>query len=306
MDPNAPSQMDPYVAGSQPSGTNTQPTTGSQSPGTTAPSTNPTSTASTTAKTTNGTTVTMPGPKTGTIVLEPAEWAQHIMRMEWKVARSARGFLKTPALRLLSTAEPRREPLLRFNTRYDRERLEERIAANASNIESAVIQVVGELPPQACVSCLRGYGPWARCVRFYDDEGIVSACGNCTWNQKRERCSFYVDPPPSSSPATPGEHGRDQPSQSSTSVQRPEHALSISLQSNLSVSLQNDLKDLRALHASLWAMVYTDMSHIGPFDEYWAEIPEPRIEEIAGKIDQALAKAVALEALLKPLNAGQH
>jgi hypothetical protein len=98
--------------------------------------------------------------------LEPGQWAHHIMRLPYKVAQNARG-IKTAALRLLSAAEPAREPLVRHTINYTGRRLDERIGDQAANVESALIQIVGEVSQEECRNCLRGEGPWTQYIRFY-------------------------------------------------------------------------------------------------------------------------------------------
>lgn len=113
--------------------------------------------------------------------------------LPWKVARRDK-FIKTEAIKLLMAVESRREPAQRSSTGYTGKRLDERVGANAANVESILMQVVGDISPQECTSCLKGNGPWAHCVVFHDVGRTVTACGNCQWNGNKSRCEFYVAP----------------------------------------------------------------------------------------------------------------
>jgi hypothetical protein len=134
------------------------------------------------------------------------------MKLPWKVARTGRR-LKTKAIALLTGAVAVREPLQRSTTNYTGKRLDERIGSRAANVESILIQIVGEVSQQECDHCLQNNGPWAKCVRFLDVDRIVTACGNCQWNGRADRCSFYQHPliPENSSQG----HRRGRSSQSS-------------------------------------------------------------------------------------------
>jgi hypothetical protein len=106
-----------------------------------------------------GTPMEIPAGKSGSVNLEPGQWANHIMSLPYKVARKASA-IKTAAIRVLSAAEPLREPLVRHTKNYTGKRLDERIGDQAANVESALIQIVGEVSQEACENCLRGEGPW--------------------------------------------------------------------------------------------------------------------------------------------------
>ncbi|CRL21983.1 Protein of unknown function DUF3716 [Penicillium camemberti] len=86
------------------------------------------------------------------------------MTVPWKVARNARK-LKTRTIAKLKQATPVREPLQRSTTHCTGKRLDERIGSKAANVESILIQIVGEVSHQECTNCLQNDGPWAKCVR---------------------------------------------------------------------------------------------------------------------------------------------
>lgn len=115
------------------------------------------------------------------------------MTVPWKVARNARK-LKTRAIAKLKQATAVREPLQRSTTHYTGKRLDERIGSKAANVESILIQIVGEVSQQECTNCLQNDGPWAKCVRYHDIDRVVTACGNCQWNGRAVRCDFFQLP----------------------------------------------------------------------------------------------------------------
>lgn len=81
-----------------------------------------------------------------------------------------------------------REPLQRSTKHSTGKRLDERIGSKA------LIQIVGEVFQQECTSCLQNDGPWAKCIRLHDIDRIVTACGNCQWNEWERRCDFFQLP----------------------------------------------------------------------------------------------------------------
>lgn len=103
------------------------------------------------------------------------------MSLPWKVAGSGR-FIKTEAIKVMKGATAVRKPLQRSSTRYTGKRMDERIGSSAANVESAMIQVVGQVCKQECVSCQKRDGPWAQCIRFHELGRTVSSFGNCHWN----------------------------------------------------------------------------------------------------------------------------
>lgn len=136
------------------------------------------------------------------------------MKVPWKVARNARR-LKTRAIAKLKQATPVREPLQRSTTHYTGKRMDERIGSRAANVESILIQIVGEVSQQECANCLQNDGPWAKCVRYHDIDRVVTACGNCQWNGRAVRCDFFQLP---LVPETSHGHRRNRSSQSSMEI----------------------------------------------------------------------------------------
>ncbi|KAJ5771758.1 hypothetical protein N7520_002287 [Penicillium odoratum] len=72
----------------------------------------------------------------------------------------------------------KRELLMRPNKRLSRWRLNDRLGQSKRNVESAVIQVVGELPERECIQCREGHGSWGLCVVVKGDVEVAK-CGNC-------------------------------------------------------------------------------------------------------------------------------
>lgn len=73
------------------------------------------------------------------------------MLLPWKVARNGR-YIKTKAIETMKAATAVREPLQRSTTHYTGKGMEDRIGSSASNVESAMIQIVGEVSQQECTS----------------------------------------------------------------------------------------------------------------------------------------------------------
>lgn len=90
--------------------------------------------------------------------------------------------IKIKTITILTGAVAVREPLQRSTTIYTGKRLDERIGSRAANVESILIQIVGEVSQQECDNCLKNNGPWTKYVRFLDIDRTVTACGNCQWN----------------------------------------------------------------------------------------------------------------------------
>ncbi|KAJ6186146.1 hypothetical protein N7519_007447 [Penicillium mononematosum] len=51
--------------------------------------------------------------------------------------------------------------------------MHEMIGNEVSNVESAMIQVVGRVQDTECRSCLQDHGPWVQCVVLDGPSGIV-------------------------------------------------------------------------------------------------------------------------------------
>lgn len=99
-----------------------------------------------------------------------------------------------------------REPLQRSFTRYTGKRMDERIGSSAADVESAMIQVVGQVCEQECVSCQKRDEPWAQCIRFHDLDRTVSSFGNCHWNGQQRQCNYYHAPVSQASTQTHRRH----------------------------------------------------------------------------------------------------
>lgn len=149
--------------------------------------------------------MTVPVGQAGGGTVSAGPWATYIMSLPWKVARSAR-FIKTEAIKVMKGATTVRDPLQRSSTRYTSKRMDEKIRSSAANVESAMIQIVGEVSQQECNSCQKRNGPWAQCIRFQDIDRTVSSCGNCHWNGQQRRCSYYQAPVSQASTPTHRRH----------------------------------------------------------------------------------------------------
>ncbi|CAI7626990.1 unnamed protein product [Penicillium bialowiezense] len=88
-------------------------------------------------------------------------------------------------IRSLLEAPAVREPVMRTTFQYDTARLDERISFCTANIESALIQITGDVSPEECTRCLKDRGPWSQCIRFNDIQGERASCGNCYWNDQK-------------------------------------------------------------------------------------------------------------------------
>lgn len=139
---------------------------------------------------------TLPVVHLGTAHVDPGDLAKFIMKLRFKKARfdmKKGGGLKTPALVMMHALPPKREPFLRPTKPWAVMHLLQNIQEKLSNITSAMIQIVGDEPSKACLSCINSSGPWAKCVVVRGVEGITS-CGNCYWSDNKRRCEFYRPP----------------------------------------------------------------------------------------------------------------
>lgn len=166
-------------------------------------------------------------------------------------------------------AESQREPTQRSSTGYTGKRLDERVGANAANVDSILTQVVGCMSPQECTSCLKGQGPWAHCVRFHDPDRTVTACGNCQWNGKKQRCDFYQLPV--GGEVTQG-HRRGEPS-TSTGSQR----VVLGVNTEVAANRRRLLEELREATQRLQARVTMDYVKLGAIREMMERNDSPDI-----------------------------
>ncbi|KAJ5770924.1 uncharacterized protein N7511_002975 [Penicillium nucicola] len=118
--------------------------------------------------------LTVPAGEAGAEEIQPSMWATYVKQLPWKVARHGK-FIKTDAIKMLKEAPSRREPVQRSSTGYTGKRLDERIGTQAANVESVLIQIVGETSYQECTNCLKNNGPWAHCIRYDNINWTVSA-----------------------------------------------------------------------------------------------------------------------------------
>ncbi|KAJ5376419.1 hypothetical protein N7509_013305 [Penicillium cosmopolitanum] len=105
------------------------------------------------------------------------------------------------ALRVLRGKPMQREPARRSNKKWAGNLIHQHIDASISNVESAVLQIVGPPPVKPCRCCRNRHGPWARCIVSPEGCGnIISACANCHWYDKDKNCNFYKAPAPAPAP----------------------------------------------------------------------------------------------------------
>lgn len=137
--------------------------------------------------------LTVPVTMAGNEDMMPGEWAAYIKTLPWKIARVG-DLPKTTAMKALMESAAVREPVPRATTWETSSKMVEKISSRAVNVESALIQITGDVSQPGCKRCMRGSGPWAQCVRFDDDELTVTACGNCHWGGHKTWCEFYQPP----------------------------------------------------------------------------------------------------------------
>lgn len=123
----------------------------------------------------------------------PTLWAAWIKRTPLMVSHAGRHF-KSSLLTYLENIPARREPLLRGEISYSGLRFHERIRAEKANVESVIIQTVGHVLDQECVSCQKKNGPFEKCVVLSGADNLITACANCHWNGQGRRCTFYRAP----------------------------------------------------------------------------------------------------------------
>ncbi|KAJ5949874.1 hypothetical protein N7454_001458 [Penicillium verhagenii] len=146
----------------------------------------------------------------GSSIMSPGAWARIIISMPFRLAGESSD-PRTNALKLLHDKPPQREPVLRPAYRnWTSLHLIQRIAIVTSNIESALLQVVGGVAEEECSACAKNSGPWSLCVCYVDANNTIPECANCRWNGKGRRCSFKKSGKPgnsSTSFSVPDEHG---------------------------------------------------------------------------------------------------
>lgn len=241
----------------------------------------------------------VPVGKAGAADSIPGEWAAYAMKLPWKVARSGRR-MKTNAIKLLTGAAAVREPLQRSTTQYTGKRLDERVGSKAANVESILIQIVGEVSQQECSHCLQDNGPWAKCIRFLDIDHTVTACGNCQWNGRETRCEFYQPPRVTDTPPPRG-HQRGRSSQSSIEIRLQAHTETADAGLTGVESLEQAIRRMQAevgldytknaaIHAAMRADNVAEL--IVPARAF---IPETSPEEIRTKFDHLLEMVAAIK-----------
>lgn len=135
---------------------------------------------------------TIPGGHSGSSHVDPGHVTEWIMRLPFRTTLDGLVY-KSKALEELHQQPVIRGRLTRSIRKMTCAKLTGFFESNIVNIESAIIQIVGEISPEPCSQCLRQQGPWAKCVVFKSPSNLTQACGNCHWSGKGPRCGFYSE-----------------------------------------------------------------------------------------------------------------
>jgi hypothetical protein len=115
----------------------------------------------------------------GKDVMPPDGWAETIKQFPWSAAREEE-WLKSELLQVWSSFPSQREPFVRNGGNIKTSsQLYQWAGRNLLHVESALIQIVGQIQINACICCLRGKGPWALCVKLPGGDGARYGCANC-------------------------------------------------------------------------------------------------------------------------------
>lgn len=107
----------------------------------------------------------------------PGEWAECLLALGPTLLRA-----NSVALR---SQTPKHELQARS---YDADNLRRRLAANHGNIESALVQIMGDVVSISCQRRARGLGTWSSCVVL---SGFLEGrCAGCFFNSQGSTCSF--------------------------------------------------------------------------------------------------------------------
>lgn len=137
---------------------------------------------------------TYPAPVVGEDENQPGFWAHSALSNPWPRGRRVRERPHT-LLHTLQTAPLRREPGLR--TLRNGEDFYYTVGTKTANIEALLVQSIGERIDikGACDSCQRDQGPFTSCVIVPNLRHLLTACANCHWGSKGQRCSFITQLP---------------------------------------------------------------------------------------------------------------
>jgi hypothetical protein len=115
----------------------------------------------------------------GKDIMPPDGWAETIKQFARSAAREEEQ-LKSELLQVWSSFQSQREPFVRNGGKIKTSsQLYQWVGRNLLHVESALIQVVGQLQVNPCICCLRGKGPWALCVKLPGADGTRYGCANC-------------------------------------------------------------------------------------------------------------------------------
>ncbi|KAJ6155107.1 hypothetical protein N7470_005673 [Penicillium chermesinum] len=139
-----------------------------------------------------GDVMTIPQGSVGTQDRPPGKWAELVWDTSWKATATGQQLKRKLPLELLKRP-PVRELMARPGFFFSGKREEERISDKRANIESAVIQCMGEVQDPPCTSCMRLPRPlgMSKCVALADGTGDARACAGCRWNGQYKRCSIW-------------------------------------------------------------------------------------------------------------------
>lgn len=101
----------------------------------------------------------IPEGRAGTEEKPPGKWADLLWETPWKVAIKGR-YLKGSLLPELIKRKPKRELMARERFFWSEKRKDERIADRVWNVESAMIQCVGDVMEDECTSCIKHQALW--------------------------------------------------------------------------------------------------------------------------------------------------
>ncbi|KAJ5888425.1 hypothetical protein N7495_008466 [Penicillium taxi] len=121
------------------------------------------------------------------VIPQFGEWARYIKSLKWSESMEKK-FHKSQLLQDLIDMPSLQEPTLRVEKEqiWTPALFSECLEGSMKNIESALIQVVGNCEEMPCKHCINGHGLFAHCLRVPN----TPACGNCHWAANGARCSF--------------------------------------------------------------------------------------------------------------------
>ncbi|KAJ6028932.1 uncharacterized protein N7446_011727 [Penicillium canescens] len=177
----------------------------------------------------------------GKDVMPPDGWAEAIKQFSRSAVREGER-LKSELLQVWSSFQSQREPFVRNGGKIKTSsQLYQWLGRDLLHVESALIQVVGQLQINPCICCLRGNGPWALCVKLPGGDGTRYGCANC--HEANRECTTDATvrfnqraPQTTSTQVNPGERDADSGNDAVLSPVRETHEL-VALQHALTSQL---------------------------------------------------------------------